>query len=191
MEKCLCPQSAYTLWGLSQKSFSPLIFYPLPNVIKEILSETLMISWRKSQEGWKTVNGSTMFQQSDQRWRGLAGASRGAGQVAPEAEWVSSGSLAWLSYQDHLPPIPGWSSGPGRTMRQDENGWPAVWSMVMKTNDWGPPQTAELSPQDKPASSFHEKLLCRPKRETWEQMTPLDSCLLAHEGAGFQSQVTQ
>lgn len=90
------------------------------------------------------------------------------------SEWVQA---AWPGSAIRTTCLPSLAGRVGQTaMRQDENGWLAVWSMVMKTNDsLGPPQMAELSPQDKPALSFHEKLLCWPKRETWEQMTPLDS----------------
>lgn len=60
----------------------------------------------------------------------------------------------------------------------------------MKTNAclW-PPWTAGLSSQEKLAPSFHEKLPCQPKGETWEQKMPLDSTAWSMEGPGFQSQV--
>lgn len=60
----------------------------------------------------------------------------------------------------------------------------------MKTNAClRPPWTAGLSSQDKLAPSFHEKLPCQPKGETWEQTIPLDSTVWSMEGPGFQSQV--
>ena len=60
----------------------------------------------------------------------------------------------------------------------------------MKTNAYlGPPWTAGLSSQDKLAPSFHEKLPCQPKGETWEQKMPLGSTAWSMEGPGFQSQV--
>lgn len=150
-----------------------------------------MISWRKSQEGWKIVNGRTMFQQSDQRWRGLAEASRGAGQVAPEAEWVSSGSLAWLSYQDHLPPIPGWSRGPDC----DETGRKWVTGCVVygHENKWLLGATIDgwafSTRQTCLVFPWKTALLAKEGNLGADDTTGL--CLLAHEGAGFQSQVTQ